>query len=90
MLYASINERCKLIRKIAVTDADVTDTAVFEELLGLDNTSRDIYADRGYAKIECEARPKQAGRRLHIRRRDYATKGNSETQNRLNRAITML
>lgn len=86
-LHASVDKRYKLIRKIAVTHAAVPDTSVFEELLDLSNTSRDVYADRGYPSIEREARLKQAGWRVHIQRRGHATKGISDTQKRRNRAI---
>ena len=65
----------------------MADTTVFEELLDLSNTSRDVYADRGYPSIEREASLKQAGWRVHIQRRGHATKGISETQKRRNRAI---
>jgi hypothetical protein len=47
-LHASVDKRCKLIRRTTVTHAAVTDTGVFEELLDSGNTSRDVYADRGY------------------------------------------
>jgi IS5 family transposase len=71
-LHASVDKRCKLIRKIAVTHAAVADTNVFEELLDLNNTSRDVYADRGYPSLERETGLKQAGWRVHIQRRGHA------------------
>jgi IS5 family transposase len=86
-LHASVDKRCKLIRKIAVTHAAVADTTVFESLLDATNTSRDVYADRGYPSIEREANLKQAGWRVHIQRRGHATKGISETQKQRNRRI---
>jgi len=86
-LHAGVDKRCKLIRKIAITHAAVADTTVLEELLDLSNTSRDVYADRGYPSIERETSLKQAGWRVHIQRRGHATKGISETQKRRNRAI---
>jgi len=58
-----------------------------EELLDPGNTSRDVYADRGYPSIERETLLKQAGWREHIQRRGHATKGISDTQKRRNRAI---
>lgn len=64
-LHASVDKRCKLIRKIAITHAAVADTNVFEELLDPSNTSRDVYADQGYPSIERESRLKQAGWRAH-------------------------
>lgn len=53
-LHASVDKRCKLIRKLAVTHAAVADTSVFEALLDPTNTSRDVYADGGYPSIERE------------------------------------
>jgi IS5 family transposase len=86
-LHASVDKRCRLIHRIAVTHAAVANTNVFEELLDPSNTSRAVYADRGYPSIEREARLKQAGWRVHIQRRGHATKGISETQKRRNRTI---
>ena len=86
-LHASVDKRCKLIRKIAIMHATVADTTVFEELLDLSNTSQDVYTDRGYRSIEREARLKQAGWRVHIQQPGHATQGIFETQKRRNRAI---
>jgi IS5 family transposase len=60
-LHASVDKRCKLIRKIAVTHAAVADTNVLEELLDPGNTSRDVYTDCGYLSIERDT-PVEAGR----------------------------
>src|SRR5471030_2349736 len=51
-----LDKRYKLMRKIAVTHAAVADTTVFEPLLDRANTSRDVYADRGYPTAESEAK----------------------------------
>src|SRR5471032_2109539 len=50
-LHASVGMRYKLPRKIVVTNAAVVDTTVFEPLLDRSNTSRDVYADRGYPVV---------------------------------------
>ena len=86
-LHASVDKRYKLIRKIAITRAAVADTSVFEELLDPGNTSRAVYADRGYPSVEREAKLKQAGWQVHIQRRGHATKGISEARKRRNRRI---
>jgi hypothetical protein len=75
-----VDKRYKLLRKMAVTHAAVADTTVFEALLDRTNTSRDLYADRGYPTAEREATLKQAGWRVHIQRKGSATKGISEAQ----------
>jgi IS5 family transposase len=86
-LHASIDKRCKLVRKLAVTHAAVADTTVFEVLLDPTNTSRDVYADRGYPSIEREQKLKQAGWRVHIQRKGTATRGISDTQKQRNRRV---
>ena len=86
-LHASVDKRYKLIRKIAVTNAAVADTSVFEALLDPSNTSKAVYADRGYPSAERESALKQAGWQVHIQRRGHATKGISAAQKRRNRRI---
>jgi IS5 family transposase len=86
-LHTSVDKRYKLLRKMVVTHAAVADTTVFEPLLDLSNTSRDVYADRGYPTAEREATLKQAGWRVHIQRKGSATKGISEAQKKRNRRI---
>lgn len=86
-LHASVDKRYKLMRKMAVTHAAVADTTVFESLLDQTNTSRDVYADRGYPTTEREAKLKQAGWRVHIQRKGSAVKGISDTQKTRNRRI---
>jgi IS5 family transposase len=86
-LHASVDKRYKLMRKISVTHAAVADTTVFVSLLDPGNTSRDVYADRGYPTAERESKLKQAGWRVHIQRKGSATKGISDTQKKRNRRI---
>jgi IS5 family transposase len=86
-LHASVDKRHKLIRKVIITHAAVADTTVFEELLDPNNTSRDVYADRGYPSAEREATLKRAGWRVHIQRKGSATKPISATQKQRNRRI---
>lgn len=86
-LHASVDKRYKLLRKMVVTHAAVADATVFEPLLDLSNTSRDVYADRGYPTAEREATLKQTGWRVHIQRKCSATKGISEPQKKRNRRI---
>ena len=51
------------------------------------NTSRDIYADKGYVNSEREARLKGQGWRMHIQRKGTKEKALSEAQERRNRHI---
>jgi transposase, IS5 family len=59
-LSANADKRYKLIRKIKISTASQHDTLHFEEVLDPANTSRDIYADKGYvdggAKHVCAAK----------------------------------
>jgi len=86
-LHASVDKRYKLLRKIVATNAAVADITVFEPLLDRSNTSRDVYADRGYPTAEREATLTQAGWRVRIQRKGSATKGISDTQKKRNRRI---
>jgi IS5 family transposase len=83
-LHASVDKRCKPIRKMAVTPSAVSDSTVFETLLDASNTGRDVYADRGYPSAEREQR---AGWRVQIQRKGTATSGISQTQKQRNRRI---
>ena len=65
----------------------MADTTVFEALLDPSNTSKAVYADRGYPSAERESALKQAGWHVHIQRRGHATKGISAAQKRRNRRI---
>lgn len=86
-LHASVDKRCKLIRKLAVTDAAVSDSTVFEQLLDPSNTSRDVYADRGYPSAEREKSLSEAGWRVQIQRKGTAQRAISQTQKQRNRRI---
>ncbi|MCU6499178.1 transposase [Rugamonas sp. A1-17] len=86
-MHARVDKRYRLLRKIAVTHAAVADTTVFESLLDRTNTSRDVYADRGYPAAERETTLKQAGWHVHIQRKGSATKGISEAQKKRHRRI---
>ena len=86
-LHASIDKRHKLVRKVIITNAAVSDSVVFEDLLDPNNTSRDVYADRGYPSAEREATLTAAGWRVQIQRKGSANKPISETQKQRNRRI---
>ena len=86
-LSASADKRYKLIRKIKVSTASEHDTLHFEAVIDPANTSRDIYADKGYIDGEREARLKSEGWRMHIQRKGSKDKALSEAQERRNRRI---
>jgi transposase, IS5 family len=86
-LSVNADKRCKLIRKIKVGAASEHDTLHFEDVLDPANTSRDIYADKGYVDHQREERLASEGWRMHIQRKDSKDKPLSEAQQRRNRRI---
>jgi len=58
-----------VIRKYAVSSAEVHDSQVFEALLDKDNSSADVWADSAYRCAEREAGLKKAGYRSHVHRK---------------------
>ena len=89
-LSANADKRYKLIRKIKISTASEHDTLHFEEVLDPDNSSRDLYADKGYVDGEREARLKGQGWRVHIQRKGSKDKPISETQERRNKRIAKI
>ncbi|HUD43194.1 MAG TPA: transposase [Dokdonella sp.] len=63
-LHANADRRRGFIRRLEVTPASVNDTMMFEAIVDETNTSRDVYADRGYAKGACEFALREQGARL--------------------------
>jgi IS5 family transposase len=86
-LSASVDRRCKLIRKLKVSTASEHDTHHLEDVLDASNTSRDVDLDKGYIDAEREARLTQAGWRLHIQRKAPKGKPLSDCQKRRNTRI---
>lgn len=86
-LSVNADKRCKLIRKIKISTASEHDTLHFEDVLDPANTSRDIYADKGYVNYKREERLTSEGYRMHIQRKGGKDKPLSEAQQRRNRRI---
>ncbi|MGZ5044641.1 MAG: IS5 family transposase, partial [Methylobacter sp.] len=86
-LSTSADKRYKLIRKLKVSTASEHDTHHLEAVLDSGNTSRDIYADKGYVDGEREARLKEAGWRMHIQRKAGKGKPLSDCQKQRNTRI---
>lgn len=86
-LSANVDRRCKLIRKLKVSTAAEHDTHHLEDVLDRANTSRDLYADKGYVDSGREVRLKQAGWRVHIQRKAPKGKPLSDCQRRRNTRI---
>lgn len=86
-LHANTDRRWGFIRRLDVTPASVNDTRVFEAIVDETNTSRDVYADRGYAKAAREVALREQGYRDRIQRKGQADRPLSPTQQRRNRGI---
>lgn len=86
-LSTSTDRRYKLIRQIKVSSAEEHDTRHFDVVLDAGNTSRDIYADRGYADGARERLLKESGWRVHIQRKAKKGKPLSACQAKRNRRI---
>lgn len=77
----------KFIRKIKTDTASPHDSQHFDEVLAPHNTSRDVYADRGYPSEAREAWLKANGYRNQIQRKGARNKPLSECQARRNQRI---
>jgi IS5 family transposase len=86
-LSINVDKRYKVIRKIETATASVHDSQHFDAVLDRGNTSRDIYADRGYPSQEREIQLKVAGYRNHIQRKGQRNQPLSECQQRRNHRI---
>ncbi len=86
-LSSSVDRRHKLIRRVHVSAASENDTLHFERVLDRGNTSRDVYADKGYVDSEREQRLRAQGWRLRIQRKGQAGRPLSDCQERRNRRI---
>lgn len=85
---ANVDNRYKLIRKIKVSTASEHDTRHLEGVLDPMNTSKDLYADKGYIDQAREDRLKQQGLRVHIQRKGTNAKPLSECQKNRNNRIS--
>ena len=86
-LSVSVDRRHKLIRKLQVSDASEADTLHLDEVLDWSNSSRDLWADRGYHDTRRERCLKSLGWRVHIQRKGQAGKPIGERDKARNRRI---
>ncbi len=86
-LSVNVDKRHKFIRKIVTDTASTHDSQHFEAVMDPANTSRDVYADRGYPSEEREAWLKANGYRNRIQRKGHRNKPLSDTQQGRNRRI---
>jgi len=88
-LSASTDNRYKVIRKIKISTASAHDTLHMEDVLDSSNTSRDIYADKGYADGEREKRLKESAWRPRIQHKAKQGKPISACQKQRNKRISI-
>ncbi|MCG9030874.1 IS5 family transposase [Laribacter hongkongensis] len=86
-LSVSTDCRYKLIRTVHVSPANEGDQTHLLKVLDRNNTSRDLYADRGYTTLEVL---KADGWRQHIQRRAKPKQALSKTQTGRNRRISRI
>nr|WP_152962489.1 IS5 family transposase [Photorhabdus khanii] len=86
-LTINVDAKYKVIRHIATGTAAVHDSPFFEAVLDRSNTSRDIYADKGYASQMRERALKEQGYRVHIQRKASRNKPLSDCQKGRNKKI---
>ncbi|AJE14159.1 IS5 family transposase [Pseudomonas aeruginosa] len=86
-LSINVDKKYKIIRKVETDTASVHDSKHFDALIDRSNTSRDVYADRGYTSADREGWLKDHGYRNQIQRKGYRNKPLSECQQRRNHRI---
>ena len=86
-LSINVDKKYKLIRKIETDTARTHDSQHFDNVFDTANTSRDVYADRGYPSAEREAWLKENGFRSPIQRKGHRNKPLSDCQQRRNTRI---
>jgi transposase, IS5 family len=86
-LSANTDKKYKLIRKIKISTADEHDTQHLEDVLDSGNTSRTLYADKGYIDKKREKRLKAKGWQVNIQRKAAKNKPLSACQKRRNTRI---
>lgn len=86
-LSVNADRKYKFIRKIETDTASTHDSQHFEAVIDTANTSRDVYADRGYPSEEREAWLKENGYWNRIQRKGHRSKALSEARQRRNQRI---
>lgn len=86
-LSINVDKKYKFIRQLETDTASTHDSQHFEKVFDAGNTSRDVYADRGYPSEEREAWLQANGMRNQIQRKGQRNKPLSECQQRRNQRI---
>ena len=86
-LSINVDTKYKVIRQFETGTASIHDSKHFEAVIDRGNTSRDVYADRGYTSLDRETWLKDQGYRNQIQRKGKRMKPLSECQQRRNHRI---
>lgn len=86
-LSINVDAKYKVIRQFETGTASIHDSKHFETVMERANTSRDVYADRGYTSADRENWLKDHGYRNQIQRKGKRNKPLSECQLRRNHRI---
>lgn len=86
-LSINVDAKYKVIRQFETGTASIHDSKHFEAVIDRGNTSRDVYADRGYTSADRESWLKEHGYRNQIQRKGRRNKPLSECQQRRNHRI---
>ena len=86
-LSLNVDKKYKFIRTMETDTASTHDSQHFDKVFDASNTSREVYADRGYPSEAREAWLKENGLRNQIQRKGKRNKPLSETQQRRNQRI---
>ena len=86
-LSINVDKKYKFIRTLETDTASTHDSQHFDNVFDTSNTSRDVYADRGYPSEERAAWLKANGFRNQIQRKGQRNKPLSECQQRRNTRI---
>jgi len=86
-LSVNVDKKYKVIRQLETDTARTHDSQHFDKVFDAGNTSRDVYADRGYPSEEREAWLKKHGFRNRIQRKGQRNQPLSACQQRRNRRI---
>lgn len=86
-LSINVDKKYKVIRKFETGTASIHDSKHLDAIIDRGNTSRDVYADRGYTSADRENWLKDQGYRNQIQRKGKRNKPLSECQQRRNHRI---
>jgi len=86
-LSINVDTKYKFIRTIETDTASTHDSQHFDNVFDTSNTSRDVYADRGYPSEDREAWLEAHGFRNQIQRKGKRNKPLSECQQRRDQRI---